>query len=88
MSSYCLKCKENTENINPSLSKTNSGKRLLLSKCALCGGKNLAFIKKQEASVILSSLGLKTSLGKISSFGDIFFLNAISLNNFNMRWMK
>ena len=85
MSSYCLKCKENTENINPSLSKTNSGKRLLLSKCALCGGKNLAFIKKQEASVILSSLGLKTSLGKISSFGDIFFLNAISLNNFNMR---
>ena len=84
MSSYCLKCKENTENINPSFSKTNSGKRMLLSKCALYGGKNLTFIKKQEASVMLSSLGLKTSVGKISSFGDIFF-DAISLNNFNMR---
>ena len=56
MSSYCLKCKENTENINPSLSKTNSGKRLLLSKCALCGGKNLAFIKvflNKKVSIVL-----------------------------------
>ena len=57
---------------------------MLLSKCALCGGKNLTFIKKQEASVMLSSLGIETSLCKISSFGDIFF-NVISLNNFNMR---
>ena len=30
MSSYCLKCIENTENINPRVSKTSNGKTMLL----------------------------------------------------------
>ena len=34
---------------------------MILSKCAICGSKKSRFIKKQEASGILSSLGLKTS---------------------------
>ena len=37
MSSYCLKCKKNRENINPRVSKTKNGKPILLSKCAICG---------------------------------------------------
>ena len=37
------------------------------------GSKKSIFIKKQEASRILSSLGLKTPLSKIPSFGDILF---------------
>ena len=61
MSSYCLKCKKNTENINPRVSETNNGKIVLLSKCAICVCKKSRFIKKQEASGILSSLGLQTS---------------------------
>ena len=32
MSSYCLKCIKNTENINPRVLKTNNGKTMLLSK--------------------------------------------------------
>ena len=55
MLSYCLKRKKNTENINPKVSKTNNGKIMLFSKCAICGGKKSRFIKKQEASGILSS---------------------------------
>ena len=39
MLSYCLKCKQNTENINPKFSKTNNGKTMMLSKCATCGSK-------------------------------------------------
>ena len=35
--------------------------------------KNQKFIKIQEASGILSSLGLKTALSKILLFGDILF---------------
>ena len=35
--------------------------------------KNQDFIKKQEASGILSNLGLKTSLNKIPLLGDILF---------------
>ena len=59
MSFYCLKCRKNTESINPRLSKTNNGKTMILSKCAICGSKKLRFIKKQEASGILSNLVLK-----------------------------
>ena len=49
MSSYCLKCRKNTENINPVVSKTSNGKIMILSKCAICGAKKSRFIKKQEA---------------------------------------
>ena len=35
MLSYCLKCKKNTESINPKVSKTTSGKTIILSKCAV-----------------------------------------------------
>ena len=47
---------------------------MLLPKCAICGSKKSRFIKKQAASGILSSLGLKKLLNKISLFGDILFL--------------
>ena len=43
---YCLKCKKNTENINPKVSKTSNGKTMMLSKCAICGSKKSKFIKK------------------------------------------
>ena len=46
---------------------------MLLSKCGICGSKKSRFIKKQEASGLLNSLGLKTPLSKIPFFGDILF---------------
>ena len=66
MLSYCLKCRKNTESINPRVSRTNSGKTMILSKCAIYCSKKSRFIKKQEASGILSTAGLKTPLNKIS----------------------
>ena len=33
MKSYCLKCRKNTENINPRVSNTSNGKTVLLLKC-------------------------------------------------------
>ena len=73
MLSYCLKCRKNTENINPKVSKTNNGKTMMLSKCTICGSKKSKFIKKQEANGILSSVGIRTPLNKISVLGDILF---------------
>ena len=64
MSPYCLKCKKNTESINPRTSKSNNGKTITL-KCAMCGRKKSRFIKKQDVSGILSNLDLKTPLNKI-----------------------
>ena len=73
MKSYCLKCRKNTENINPRVSKTSNGRTMVLSKCAICGSKKLRFIKNQEAKELLSSLGLKTPLNKLPILGDISF---------------
>ena len=73
MLSYCLKCKRNTESINPKVLKTTNGKAIILSKCAICGSKKSKFIKEQEAKGLLSNLGLRTPLNKIPVLGDILF---------------
>ena len=60
MLSYCLKCRKNTESITPRVLKTRNGKTMILSKCAICGSRKLKFVKKQEASGILNSVGIRT----------------------------
>ena len=49
MKSYCLKCRKDTENINPRVSNTSNG-RTMISKCAICFSKkkDLLKIKKQK----------------------------------------
>ena len=49
MLSCCLKCKQNTEIINPKVLKTTIGKTMILSKCVICGSKKSKFIKEQQA---------------------------------------
>ena len=46
---------------------------MLLSKCTVCNSKKSRIIKKQEASGLLRSLGLKAPLGEIPLLGDILF---------------
>ena len=73
MLSYYWKCRKDIDNINPKVSKINDGKTMILSKCAICGSKKSRFIKKQEASGILSNLCLRTPVSKVTSLGDILF---------------
>ena len=73
MESYCLKCKKNTENINPKVSATSNGRAMILSKCAISGSRKSRFIKNQEAKGLLSNLGIKTPLSKVPILGDILF---------------
>ena len=72
MLSYCLKCKKNTESVNPRVSATSNG-RTMISKCAICGSKKSKFIKSQEAKGLFSSLGIRTPLNKIPLLGDVLF---------------
>ena len=44
---------------------------MILSKCEVC--KKSRFIKNQEAKEVLSNLGLKTPLSKVSLLDDILF---------------
>ena len=73
MESYCLKCRKNTENIDPEVSSIGNGKVTILSKCAICGSKKSRFIKNQEAKGLLSKLGIKTPLSKVPILDDILF---------------
>ena len=73
MESYCLKLKKYTKNINPQVSSTSNVKLMILSKCVICGSKKSKFINKQDASGLLSKLGIKTPLSKIPLLGDILF---------------
>ena len=73
MKSYCLKCRKDTENINPKVSGTSNGEAMILSKCAICSNKKSRFIKNQQAKDILSNLGLKAPLSNVPILGDILF---------------
>ena len=85
MKSYCLKCKNDTENINPRGSSTSNGRTTILSKCAICGSKKLRFIKNEEAKGLLSNLGVRMPLSKVPILSDILFYMCI-LNC--IKWMK
>ena len=73
MKSNCLKCRKDTENIDPKISSSSNGRAMILSKCAICDSKRSSFIKKQEAKGLLSNLSVRTPLSKIPIFGDILF---------------
>ena len=73
MKSYCSKCRKDTENIDLRVSRTSNGRKMILSKCAICGSKKSRFIKNQEAKGLLSNLGIRYLLGKVPILGNILF---------------
>ena len=52
---------------------------MLLSKCEVCNSKKTKFIKQQEASGLLSSLGIKTPLSKIPLVGPLKQVNQVNV---------
>ena len=72
MKTYCVKCRKNTENLNPKIFKTKNGRLLMHSKCTDCGIKKSRFVKEQEAKGLLSNLGIKTPLTKIPCLSILF----------------
>ena len=48
MNTYCVKCKRDTENINPKLFRTKN-RIIMQSKCPVCRKKESRFVKAQEA---------------------------------------
>ena len=65
MKSYCVKCKKDTENIDPKMFRTKNNRLIMQSKCPVCGIKKSRFVKEQEAKGLLSNLGIKIPLSKI-----------------------
>ena len=72
MKTYCLKCKTNTDNIDPKMVKTKNNRLLMQSKCSVCGTKKSRFVKEQDAKGLLSNLEIKTPLSKIPLLNVLF----------------
>ena len=72
MKTYCVKCKKDTENINPKIARTKNNRLVMQSKCFVCEIKKSRFVKEQEANGLLHNLGIKTPLSKISLLNILF----------------
>ena len=73
MLSYFLNCRKNIESKNSKVARAKNGRIMLSSKCAVCDSKKSNFMKQQEASELLSSLGIKTPLSKTPLVGPLLF---------------
>ena len=72
MKTYCLKCKKDTENIDPKIVRTKNNRLLMQSKCSDCKNKKSQFVKEQEAKGLLSNLGINTPFSKIPLLNVLF----------------
>ena len=72
MKTYCLKCKKDTENIDPKMFRTKNNRLLMQSKCSNCRNKKSRFVKEQEAKGLFSNLGIKTPLSKVPLLNVLF----------------
>ena len=69
----CLMCGKNTEIKTPKIARTKNGRIMPLSILAVCDSKNSKFIKQQEPSGLLSSLGIKAHLSEIPLVDPLLF---------------
>ena len=72
MKIYCVKCRKDTENIDPKTVRRRNNRLIMQSKCPVCGIKKSRFVKEQEAKSSLINLGIKTSLSKVPLLNILF----------------
>ena len=69
---YCVKCRQNTENLDSKIFKTKNGRLIMELKCPFCRINKSRFVRKQKPKGLLSNLGIKTPLSQIP-FLNVFF---------------
>ena len=72
MKTYCVKCRKDTENIDPKIVRPKNNRLVMQSKCSICGIRKSRFVKEQEAKGLLSNLGIRTTLSKIPLVNVLF----------------
>ena len=72
MKIYCVKCRKDTENIDPKMVRTKSNRLIKQSKCPACRIKKSRFVKEQEPKCFLSNLRIKTPLNKTPLLNVLF----------------
>ena len=69
---YCLACRKYTKNKNPKIVRNRQNRLMIQSNWATCDSKKFRFIKEQQATGILSNLGIKTPLSKVPLLNILF----------------
>ena len=71
---YCLSCRNETRNIDPSIVKTKNNKRVMSSKCSICDNKKSTFTAEpsslkriSQVSGLFDSLGLNTPRNRMKN---------------------
>ena len=72
MKTFCLKCRKDTENIDPKMVREKNNRLIMPSKCSVCGIKKSRFVKEPEAKGLLSNLGIRIPLSKIPLLNVLF----------------
>ena len=72
MKTYCMKCRNDTETIDPKMVKAKNNRLIMQLKCPVRQIKKSRFVKEQKAKVLLSNLGIKTPLSKIALLNVLF----------------
>ena len=72
MKTYCMKCRNDTETIDPKMVKAKNNRLIMQLKCPVRRIKKSRFVKEQKAKVLLSNLGIKTPLSKIALLNVLF----------------
>ena len=67
-----MKCRNDTENIDPKMVRTKNNRLIMQSKCPVCGIKKSRFVKEQETKGLLSNLGIKIPSSKVPLLNVLF----------------
>ena len=72
MKTYCVRCRKDTNNINPKIFKTKNNRLLMQSTCSDCKNKKSRFVKEQDPKGLLSYLGIRTPFSKTPLLNVLF----------------
>ena len=75
MKTYCVKCRKDTEYIDPKMVRTKNNRLVMQAKCPVYRIKKSRFVEEEEAKGLLSNLGIKTLLRKILLLKVLFCKN-------------
>ena len=53
MNTYCVKCRKDTENIDPKMVRTKNNRLIMQSKCPVCGIQKSNFVKKTRSKTFI-----------------------------------
>ena len=72
MKTYCVKCRKDTENIDPKMVRTKNNRLVMQSKYSVYAIKKSRFVKEQKPKILLINLGIKMPLSKIPLLNVLF----------------